>query len=267
MDSIAEIHTKDAEIVMYGNLIEDRDHIRTHYHDFLDKLAYVRYVVTSPVWETEHTAHFYRETYMMSLKGCLAIVHSLEKIEFTADGKVKKHRSEWEETDKEIAEDLACHHEDGHHSVDHLTDEKKKYINFVYKVHQDIEKGEIDRFMTNIHQYSSLHIHGGVEYFNPKGIREWFGKLFDKTRHILFTPSGHVLVRNQLSSFVSTLFFVTKTGCAHTFNVVSYLHHDTEGHLQRLEFYFAGKTAQEFDLMLEGDCRLNSRLHGIHDEL
>ena len=81
-EHIASYYVEDAKLNVNGREYSGRDAIEQYYLDLFKVMAHHRFSISSPVQETGSTTHHFQQMFAQGEVGCLAVVHSMEEINF-----------------------------------------------------------------------------------------------------------------------------------------------------------------------------------------
>lgn len=259
----ASSYADTARLTVNGQEYSGREAIQRYYGNLEQRLVMQRILVTSPVWENGNVAHFFRQSYLVGTAGCVASVRSFERVVFDERGTVLEHRSDWHETPESVQDDLDCRHGQHAGEAGHLHFSQEK-LDAVYALHHAVETASAMDFGAQLEPHVTMTIDGDTEgTLRGPQVLAWWAPVLEHVRSAIFMPINNVQSRDDRSIAVSSLFFVTDTGCSGSKEVVLYLTHSDDGPLTKIELYGVEGTIAELKEAMVANCG-----HGAaHDEL
>lgn len=260
----SEAYAEDAVLNVNGQMYRGRDAIKRYFGALEGSMLLQRFVVTTPVYESDALVHFGRQSFLVGEAGCLATVRSFEQVRFGEDGLVRAHTSEWHESPAHIQADLECRHGDHGGESGHADERNDDAVTAVYGLHHAVETASGEDLTRYMAPGASLTLDGDEQtMLTGPEVLAWFEPVFEVLRTAVFTPVGQIQSRGSRSVSTSALFYMTESGCSGTTEVIMYFTHTDDGMVARLDMFAVGGTMEGVRRSLLQDCGLSSR----HDEL
>jgi len=257
INQITPYYSENATMIWKGHVKTGRLEIAAALDSWYKLVDHQRYLILSPIYETQPkvTAHYFANIFAYGAKQCVAVVHLWEQIQFDeTTGLVVYHKIEWRDSEKRAKKLLDC--VDPRFDLeaelpgqdDHILVEK------LFSSHHSMDQVDTKKFMDFYHsQTVSLHF-GSFDFSNRKGVFDFWSNLFQKIHKMYSTPAGPVIVRKRATVHASSLFVVTKAGCAYAYDLVHYTLHSDNGLFTRVELYVADKTVEQMIAEISGEC-------------